>query len=79
MEWTDELREIIKPGNRVRTYPQYYPNPHRSYLYHILAIVDEDRIVVKRWSKIKFAWLYDVIWIYEFRLMWEDGDLKQVI
>jgi hypothetical protein len=45
---------------------------------HILAIVDDDQIVYRVWSKSKRCWMYKVEWAYLFWLYDQDNKLTYV-
>jgi hypothetical protein len=64
-----KFEEIIQPGNAVR---------RLGYLLHIRAIVDEEYVVYKVWSRNKGRWAYHVEWIYGFELWYNDNKLELV-
>lgn len=73
MTETDKLKALIKPGRAVRV---DYGEGHRANsLLHIRAIVDDEQVVYRRWSK-KLGWVYGVKEWYWFELLYETGRLK---
>lgn len=74
LEWPAELLEMIQPGKKVRVF--YYPGNRNNQLRHIRAIVDEEYIVYRIWSRRRRGWLYRVEWLYQFYLEWESGRLS---
>ena len=75
MEYPEELLEWLKKVNKIRRNNEW--EQHRR-LWHILEIVDEDRVVVKWWGRRKKRWFYEVIWFYAFRLDYESDSLELV-
>lgn len=73
-EWPGELLEMVQPGKKVRVF--YAAGNRNNQLRHILAIVDEEYIVYRIWSRRTQGWLYRVEWLYEFYLKWRDGRLS---
>lgn len=75
--YPDELRAMLQPGKCIRIPPHY--NPHtRNALLYIRAIVDDDNIVYRTWSKHKQRWIYGIEWSYMFWLWWKDGVITPV-
>lgn len=74
-EYPEELIEWLRPGNKIRIYPKQL---HRKEVLHILAIVDEDRLVTKSWWKYKQRWHYRVEWFYMFKLNYRDNNIELV-
>ena len=70
------LEEIIQPGHAVRVF--YNPGNINNRLIHIRAIVDEDQVVFRWWSKHKQCWIYQVEDMYYFTLRHNDGRLTLV-
>lgn len=66
------LDEMLQPGNKVRVF--YNDNNINNQIRHIRAIVDEDQIVYRVWSK-KGYWRYFVTSRYEFELKYANGVL----
>lgn len=74
LEWPAELLEMIQPGKKVRVF--YYRGNSNNQLRHIRAIVDEEYIVYRIWSRHTLCWLYRVDLLYHFYLKWENGHLS---
>ena len=64
------LRELLIPGNKVRIF--YYKGNPNNCLLHIRAIVDNNWIVYKVWSKQKKYWVYLVNHISWFQLRYDN-------
>ena len=75
IEYPGKLLALLKPGNVLRAYPK---RPFSKEVLHILAIVEEDRLVVKTWWKHHQRWHYRVVWFYELKLAYRDGNLEFV-
>lgn len=56
-QWWEENKDDYQVGAKFRM-----RCPNWSRLYHVLAIVDEDRVVAKYWSQNN--WHYEVLWAY---------------
>lgn len=70
----EEVNEMLVPGNIIKIVL-----PRKDYqLRHIRAIVDDEYIVYKVWSKRKQYWFYFVDWWYKFYLEKEKGVLTLV-
>ena len=74
-EYPEELLKWLQVGNVVRV-NIVYKSP--VVVYHILAIVDEDRAVVKSWWRRKQRWHYQVIQFYSFLLDYEGENIEFV-
>lgn len=72
-EWPEELVEMVRVGKKVQVF--YCPGHRHNELRHIRAIVDEEYVVYRVWSRHRQGWLYRVEWLYEFYLKWENGRL----
>jgi len=48
---------------------------HNGYLKHVLAIVDEDRIVVKYFGKHKQWWHYEVLEAFSLAVEFEGKEI----
>ena len=70
-EVKQEIKDIIKPGRKVRLLKPWKPK-----LIHILAIVDDEQVVYKFWSR--RSWHYAIEWIYIFQIDYESGKLTKV-
>ena len=75
IEYPEELLEWLQPGNVIRIYPK---RTFSKEVLHILAIVEEDQLVVKTWWKYKQRWHYKVIWFFALKLAYRDGNLEFV-
>ncbi len=73
-EWPPELLDMLQPGKKVRVF--YYPGNVNNQLRHIRAIVDEEYVVYRVWSRHKRRWVYRIEWLYQFNLAWENGRLS---
>jgi hypothetical protein len=71
----EELADLIKPGNAVKIF--YNPGNINNRLIHIRAIVDDDEIVYRFWSKYRQCWIYEMKNLYFFILLHRDGFLKR--
>lgn len=58
------MTELIKPGITIRRF--YYEGNPNNCLMHIRAIVDEEWVVYRVWSKVKRDWRYHVEYIGYF-------------
>ena len=72
----EAFNRLIQPGVSVRTYHNF-PDEIDG-LWHIRAVVDDNQIVVREWSKYKKRWYYRVVARYFLWLLWRDGRLKKV-
>lgn len=72
---TDELVELLTPGNKVRVFAG--EDRHINGLYHILAIVDGDQVVYKVWGNRKQRWFYRVEDAYLFAMYLKEGWLSK--
>lgn len=61
--WDEEVDNLFpKVGAKIRV----APNTDAKRVFHVLAIVDGDQIVVKEWSARK-GWRYSVEWFYLYK------------
>lgn len=72
MEYTEDFLNKIQPKKKIRL----VHNNTNSDLLHILAIVDDDMVVVKKWGKHRQRWFYQVESLYYFWLYYENKKLK---
>lgn len=64
---------VVIPG---LSYQIYYSDGNiNNKKIHVRAIVDEDRVVYRSWSKRK-GWVYSVESLYYFELLKNDGHLR---
>jgi len=71
-----DLDTMLQPGNKIRLfYDKGNPN---NNLMHIRAIVDDDQIVYRWWSRRKQNWRYVIVWRYMFELWHKDNNLTLV-
>lgn len=75
-EYPIELLNILQPGNKVRVYG--HPRKSKNTLFHIRAVVDEEYVVYKVWSRRKQYWVYGVEHIYFFYLHWQKNFVELV-
>jgi len=66
----------MRPGNKVRLFIS--ENNVNNKLMHVLAVVDEDYVVYKSWSRRRQSWNYQVEYIYLFELFNKEGWLTLV-
>ena len=72
-EYSKELLNMLQPGKKVKlVYSEWSPN---NELRHVRAIVDDEYIVYKVWSRHKKRWHYRVEWIFDFHLAFKGGNL----
>ncbi len=64
----------IVPGTKVKLF--YSKHNINNRTFHIVAIVDEDQVVIKQWMKYNQYWSYDVKPLHWFYL--RAGFLKKV-
>lgn len=67
------VQALVQPGRRVRMLFGYMTDSPRSELWHIRAIVDDDRVVYRVWRGNR--WQYHVEDLLRFQLAWQDGGL----
>lgn len=72
IEYPDELLKMVQPGKKVHVY--WGPSRIRV-TWHIRAIVDEDRVVYRYWSKRR--WHYVTESLYRFLLKYNNGSLER--
>lgn len=51
-------------------------NNLNNRLIHIRAIVDEHQLVICTWSRRKQYWRYEMMDLYYFNLLKDDGNIK---
>ena len=74
IQFPDELREMLLPGKKVRRY--FGKKDRRNQLMHIRAVVDEEYIVYRVWSRRRRWWVYKIDWWYYFYMDMEYGYLQ---
>ena len=74
MEYSDELIKLIQPGNKVELFAGD-DNPYND-IYHIRAIVDEQIVVYRTWSKAEQRWRYGIDSLYTFKMYCTNGWLS---
>jgi hypothetical protein len=67
------LDEMLQPGQKIRVF--YGEGNINNEIRHIRAIVDDDFIVYRVWSKRK-GWMYRISHKYDFELRYEKGRLS---
>jgi hypothetical protein len=70
------LLRLLQPGTRLRV--KYRHPDSETETYHIRAIVDENFVVSRIWSKRNKRWVYRVDHWYFFELTLKDGGLRKV-
>lgn len=73
-EITAPARAIMRPGRKVRLF--FQEGNHNNGILHVRAVVDDDWVIVRRWSRRKQAWVYQVECIYLYVLHLEGGHLS---
>lgn len=68
------LDEMLQPDQKVRVF--YNEGNINNQLRHIRAIVDDEFVVFRVWSKHKQYWVYKVEHRYNFELKYEGGHLS---
>lgn len=61
--WWMEERKRVVPGAKIRM-----TSPSKNRLWHVLAVVDDEYIVLKWWYRRGNRWVYEVKWAYDFYL-----------
>lgn len=74
IKYSQRLIDMLQPGKKVKLF--YNEGNPNNELRHIRAIVDDEYIVYRVWSRHKQYWIYHVNWIYDFHLAFEGGNLK---
>ena len=67
------LKELLKPGNKLRLF--FDEGNINNKRIHIRAIIDDDYVVYKIWSRRKQIWYYQVEYIYFFKLLYEKNQI----
>jgi hypothetical protein len=68
------LDEMLQPGQKIKVfYSERNPN---NQIRHIRAIVDNEFIAYRVWSKRKRLWMYNIQHRYNFELGYERGVLS---
>lgn len=73
-ESIDKAVKLLQPGTIFRLF--FYKGNLNNYRGHVLAIVDEEHIVIKRWARSKQRWWYFVEHASLFSLYIHGGALK---
>ena len=76
VEFTPELKAKLQPGNKIKVH--YGPGNPNNELRHILAIVDDEYVVYKVWSRNKKRYRYSVEWFYDFLLLEFNNNMKVI-
>ena len=63
----------LRPGKSIRLY--YHKGHPYNKLMHIRAIIDEDYVVFKFWTRSRKCWVYRIEHLYSFLLKNESGVL----
>lgn len=71
-----ELLMTLSPGQKYRLY--YNEGNINNAIWHIRAIVDDEYIVCRKWSKRKQSWIYFIEDSHGFWLKFNDGKLVQI-
>ena len=66
----------INPGDKWRF--DYGTGNMNNKLCHIRAVVDDNQIVYRAWSKREQMWIYHIDHLYFWELVYSDGHLKKV-
>lgn len=72
----DEYFDLVFPQLVARMQPGTQWRTPTNRRLHVLAVVDEEYIVVKEWFVHKRRWSYRVEWVYGFWLWDRDGKLE---
>jgi hypothetical protein len=72
----DEVTALLQPGQKVR-FDYGEPSPNNR-VCHIRAIIDEEYIAFRVWSKTRRRWLYYIDDVYFFQGAYALGYLKRV-
>ena len=67
------LKELLKPGNKLNLF--FNEGNINNKTIHIRAIVDDDYIAYKTWSRRKQRWYYQIEYIYFFELLYEKNQI----
>jgi hypothetical protein len=67
------LDEMLQPGQKIKVF--YSEGNINNEIRHIRAIVDDDFIVYRVWSK-RNRWMYNIASKYNFELKYERGILS---
>lgn len=70
------LKTLLTPGNAVRFH--YAPGNPNNEIRHIRAIVDDEYIAYRVWSRKKRRWTYHISWYYDFLLAYQANRLTIV-
>lgn len=73
LKTADDVKLLVVPGVKIKVIHESGNKNNRTY--HVRAIVDEDRFVVKCWFKKTQSWVYDVTSIYYIINLAERGVL----
>lgn len=66
---------MLVPGKKIKLFIND-ANPNNK-IYHIRAIVDDEYIVYKVWSRSKQRWNYHIDWFYLFEMYLKNGWLTK--
>ena len=70
------LKKILLPGMKIRVF--FNKNNPNNQLRHIRAIIDDEYVVYRVWSRGKQSWCYHVEWVFGFILEYERGVLSHI-
>lgn len=70
----DWLNCNIQPGKKVKQF--YQAGNINNATLHIRALVDNEYVVIRQWSKSRQSWCYKVEHITMFELLYEKGYLQ---
>jgi hypothetical protein len=68
------LDEMLQPGQKIKVF--YGEGNINNEIRHIRAIVDNDFIVYRVWSKRNRMWMYNIADKYNFEVKYEMGRLS---
>lgn len=63
--------KLVSPGSSCRVF--YYDGNPNNERRHIRAIVDDEQVVYRVWSRRHQTWRYYVEHLGRFELLWRDG------
>lgn len=75
-ESNDWLNRNLQPGKKLKRF--FQPGNINNATLHVRALVDDEYVVTRQWSKAKQGWFYKVEHISMFELLYENGNLQAI-
>lgn len=71
-----QIQDLIQPGKKLKIF--YSENNINNEIIEVRAVVDENQVVCRTWSKSKHQWVYRVENIVFFEMLLKEGQISPI-